>query len=132
MRTDTAERVKSVMTEPVQTISGDATVGEAARTMRRRNINALLVPGAQAGIVTSTDVLDAVADGRDPADCPVGDVKTEPVESIDTDMRIQEAAAMMTTYGINHLPVRDRKGDYVGMISSTDLRETLAEHPTDH
>jgi CBS domain-containing protein len=45
---------------------------------------------------------------------------------VSADLRLGEAAAMMTTYGINHLPVRDHDGDYVGMVSSTDLNETLA------
>lgn len=95
--------------------------------MRDQDINALLVPGASAGIITSTDVLDAVADGRAPDNCRVTEVMTVPVESVSANLGIQEVAAMMTTYGINHLPVRDRDGDYVGMVSSTDLRKMLTE-----
>jgi len=34
---------------------------------------------------------------------------------------------MLTTYGISHLPVRDQHGDYVGMVSSTDIHELLAD-----
>lgn len=127
MSTDTEARVEAAMTVPVETISATATVREAATTMRDNGFNALLVPGAEVGIVTSTDVLDTVADGRDPEQCSVDDVMTVPVESVSTDLRLGEAAEMMTTYEINHLPVRDRDGDYVGMVSSTDIRETLAE-----
>jgi len=127
MSTDNEARVEAAMTVPVETISANASVRAAATTMRDHDFNALLVPGTETGIVTSTDVLDAVADGRDPEQCSVGDVMTVPVESVSTDLRLQEVAAMMTTYDINHLPVRDRDGDYVGMVSSTDLRETLAE-----
>lgn len=126
MDTGNEEHVEAVMTASMETISADATVREAARMMRGRDINSLLVPGADAGIVTSTDVLEVVADGRDPEQCRVADVMTVPVESVGADLRVQEAAAMMTNFGINHLPVRDHSGDYVGMVSSTDLKETLA------
>ena len=118
-------RVESVMTAPVETISATATVREAATVMREHDFNALLVPGGQAGIVTSTDVLDAVVEGEDPAALAVEDVMTAPVESVSSDLRLGEAAAMMTNYGINHLPVIGEDRDYVGMVSSTDLRETL-------
>jgi IMP dehydrogenase len=113
------------MTSPVETISAAAMVREAASVMRENGFNALLVPGAQAGIVTSTDVLDVVADGDNPDTVSVGDVMTAPVESVTTNLRLDETAAMMTNYEINHLPVIDDDRDYIGIISSTDLRETL-------
>ena len=114
------------MTPALETIPGDATVSEAATAMRDANIGSLLVPGAETGIVTSTDVIDAVADGLDPRKAHVEDLMTSPVESISVDLRLEEVAAMMTNYDINHLPVRDTDGDYVGIVSSTDLREAMA------
>jgi IMP dehydrogenase len=119
-------RVETVMTSPVETISRDASIREAATAMRDNGFNAFLVPGADTGIVTSTDVLDAVADGRDLEETTVADLMTAPVESVTVDLALGEAAAMMRNYEINHLPVRDDDGDYVGIVSSTDLRETLA------
>ncbi|MFC7154644.1 cyclic nucleotide-binding/CBS domain-containing protein [Halomarina halobia] len=123
-------RVEAVMATPVETIASNATAREAAVVMRDHDINALLVPGVDAGIFTSTDLRDAIADGHDPDRCRVADVMTTPVESVTTDLRLGEAAAMMTTYGFNHLPVRDSDGDYVGIVSSTDIKERLAE-PSD-
>lgn len=118
-------RVESVMTTPVETIAADATVREAVTVMREHGFNALLVPGSETGIVTSTDILDVVVEGGDPETLTVGDVMTAPVESVTGDLRLGEAAAMMTNYGINHLPVIGDDRDYIGMVSSTDLRETL-------
>lgn len=111
------------MTTSVETISRTATVRESVVRMRDEGINSLLVPGAETGIITSTDILDMIADGDDIDQSTVADVMTAPVEWVETDMRLQEAAAMMETHGINHLPVRDQDGDYVGIISSTDFRE---------
>ncbi len=120
-------QVEDVMTTSVATVSGDETLSGAAATMHDRGIGSLVVPGAEAGILTSTDVLGAVAEGLDPERTTVADLMTSPVESIHVGLRLEEAAAMMTTYDIDHLPVRDTDGDYVGIVSATDLRETMVE-----
>ncbi|WP_096389398.1 CBS domain-containing protein [Halopenitus persicus] len=126
MASTTKTLVADVMTSPLETIAADASVREAAERMRDRNINALFVPGVDAGIVTTTDVVEAVADGADLEDATVADVMTAPVERITTAEELTEAAAMMTTFGIKHLPVIDADGDYVGMVSTTDLTTQLA------
>jgi CBS domain-containing protein len=116
--------VGDVMSTPLETISPDATVTEAARRMRDREISALVVTTSSRAIVSSTDVMDAVAEGRDTSSLQVRDVMTEDVETAAPDLYMEEAAAMMTTYGIKHLPVVD--DDYVGMVSSTDVTAHLS------
>jgi len=113
-------RVGEVMTTPLETVSRDATVSEAAAKMREEEINALVVTTSPPGIVTSTDILEAVATGKDTAGLYVSDIMTESVETVPTTIRTGEAAAMMESLGINHLPVRNGS-DYVGMISSSDV-----------
>lgn len=126
MDAGTRKRVEEVMSTPLETISADASVRDAASTMREHDISALLVPGSSTGIITSTDVLDVVADGRDPAEITVADVMTIPVETITAHLQLEEAAAMMTNFGIKHLPVVDREGEYVGMVSSSDTTSVYA------
>jgi signal-transduction protein with cAMP-binding, CBS, and nucleotidyltransferase domain len=126
MAIDTTVTVEDVMATPVETIARDATISEVAEAMRENEINSLLVPGSEMGIVTSTDVLDAVAKGQDPTDTEVETVMTAPAESVEMSLGMEEVAAMLTTYDISHLPVRDHHGDYVGMVSSTDISELLA------
>jgi len=125
-RMDSSDRVTvaDVMSSPLETISKDATVKEATERMRDLDINALVVPSTPRGIISSTDVLDAVAEGRNVAELTVSDVMTEDVETVSPELYMEEVAAMMTTYGIKHLPVVD--DDYVGMISSTDVTATLS------
>ncbi|MFC6614027.1 CBS domain-containing protein [Halopenitus salinus] len=113
--------VADVMSTPLETIPEHATLREAATRMRDSDINALFVPGVSAGIVTTTDVVEAVADGSDPDEVTVGEAMTAPVERITTAEELTQAAAMMTNFGIKHLPVVDGDGDYVGMVSTTDL-----------
>ena len=113
--------VEDVMSTPLETISKKASVREAAKIMDDRQFNALFVPGSDAGIITNSDVVAVVAAGDDPSEVTVSEVMTSPVERVTTSLELGEAAAMMTTYGIKHLPVIDDHGDYVGMVSSTDV-----------
>ncbi|WP_201289537.1 CBS domain-containing protein [Halobaculum saliterrae] len=116
--------VRDVMSSPLETIESDATVQEAARTMREKEISALVVLTSPRAIVSSTDVIEAVADGRNVAELRVADVMTTDVETVTPDLYMEEVAEMMTTYGIKHLPVVD--DDYVGMVSSTDVTAYLS------
>jgi CBS domain-containing protein len=113
-------RVREIMSSPVETIPSDATVSEAAAEMRSEEISALVVTTSPPSIITSTDILDAVAEEMDTSELGVSDLMTDSVETVPPTLRAAEAAAMMTTFGISHLPVVDG-GDYVGIISSTDI-----------
>ncbi|NEU56398.1 cyclic nucleotide-binding/CBS domain-containing protein [Halorussus sp. MSC15.2] len=124
MTTTDRPTVEDVMSAPLETISKDATVMEAAERMREKDISALVVTTTPRAIISSTDVLDAVADGRDTSELQVSDVMTTDVETATPDLYMEEVAAMMTTYGIKHLPVVD--DDYVGMVSSTDVTAHLS------
>lgn len=118
-------RINEIMSSPVETIDRDASVSDAAETMHTKEMNALLVTTSPPSIITSTDILGAVADGKDTSSLDVAEVMTESVETIPPTLGISEAAAMMTTFGISHLPVVDG-GDYVGMVSSTDITEQVS------
>ncbi len=113
------------MSTPLETISKEATVMEATQRMREKDISALVVRTTPRAIISSTDVLDAVADGQNVSELHVADIMTTDVETASPDLYMEEVAAMMTSYGINHLPVVD--DDYVGMVSSTDVTAYLSK-----
>ncbi len=119
MDLDDRTRVADVMSTPLETIGADAPLREAARRMRDENISALVVTTGGGCILTQSDVVGAVANGSDPEATTVRDVMTEDVETVTPDLMLEEVAAMMTMYGVKHLPVVD--DDYVGMMSSTDI-----------
>lgn len=125
MATMNERHVRDVMSTPLETISKSATVKEAATVMRDNEISGLVVTTDPPSIITSTDVVAAAADGHDPAELPVTAVMTESVETVPPDLYLEEVAAMLTTFGISHLPVVDGD-DYVGMISSTDVTAELS------
>jgi IMP dehydrogenase len=126
MPTEDTHTVEELMSEPIITVSPETTVREAAQKMQDREINALFVPGAEAGIVTSSDIVGAVAEAADTTEITVGEVMTSPVERVPRSLPLGEAAAMMTNFGIKHLPVVDSDNDYVGIVSSTDVTMSLA------
>jgi signal-transduction protein with cAMP-binding, CBS, and nucleotidyltransferase domain len=73
-----AMRVNEVMTTDVKTCTVSAMTADAAKRMREEGIGDVLViedDGGLKGILTDRDiVVRVVAEGRDPASVPVGDV----------------------------------------------------------
>ncbi|MEF8937418.1 CBS domain-containing protein [Halovenus amylolytica] len=120
MSTNQQNRVRDIMSSPVETISRNASVSAAAAKMRDEDISALIVTTSEPSIITATDILDAVATGEDASEMAVTELMTKSVETVPPDLRVGEAAAMMTSFGIEHLPVVER-GDYIGIVSSTDI-----------
>jgi CBS domain-containing protein len=112
------------MSTPLEMIGADEPVREAARRMDDAGIGALVVATGGGCIVTRSDVIGAVAAGRDLSETVVRDVMTEDVETVTPDLMMEEVAAMMTMYEVKHLPVVD--DDYVGMVSSTDVAAHLS------
>ncbi|OYR38814.1 histidine kinase [Halorubrum sp. Ib24] len=117
-------RVSEVMSTPLETIGGTEPLREAARRMADDDISALVVTTGGGCIITQSDIVGAVAAGRDLDESVVRDVMTENVETVTPDLMMEEVAAMMTMYGVKHLPVVD--DDYVGMVSSTDVAAQLS------
>ncbi|WP_228434434.1 CBS domain-containing protein [Natrarchaeobaculum aegyptiacum] len=126
MEAETRVQVADVMSSPLETISTDATVQDAARKMCDDEINALVVTTHPPSIVTSTDVLQIAAEDRRASEVPVTEVMTDSVETVPPDIYLEEVAAMLTTFEIKHLPVVNGDDDYVGMISSTDVTAQLS------
>jgi CBS domain-containing protein len=105
-----------------QTAAGTAMVSEVARTMRDRNVGALMiVDGTRlTGVFTERDALFRVlAPGRDPATTPVGEVMTSSPQTIHPDKPFVEALRMMLEGGYRHVPVVEN-GRVLGMVSVRD------------
>ncbi len=126
MDSSTRTRVDEVMSTPLETVPKDATVQEVAQRMREKNINGLVVRTHPPSIVTSSDVVAVAADGRNSDEVPVTEVMTESVETVPRDIYLEEVAAMLTSFGIKHLPVVNEDDEYVGMVSSTDVTAELS------
>ncbi|NLA36636.1 MAG: CBS domain-containing protein [Actinobacteria bacterium] len=115
--------IEQVMTTDVVSCSKTATVADAARLMRDRNIGDVLVTdnsGKLAGIVTDRDmVVRCLADGADP-NVTLGEVCTTDLATLTRDASIDEAVRMMSERSMRRVPVVDR-GKPIGIVSLGDL-----------
>jgi CBS domain-containing protein len=117
------QTVSEVMTRNPVTVPADATIVDAARLMRDRDIGPLIVVDSDRvqGIVTDRDiVVRAVADGRDPSSVTIGEVCSEDVEIISPDEPISDAVRRMELRDVRRLPVVEG-GRPVGIVSMGDL-----------
>jgi len=102
---------------------------DAARLMRDRNIGAVVVvEGTKPiGIVTDRDIVTRIiAAGKDPAGVTVGEIMTEMPAVVNENVGFHEALKLCGAEGIRRLPLVDRNGDVVGMLSLDDLLRRLA------
>jgi CBS domain-containing protein len=116
-------KTKDLMEVPPVVVTEDATVDEAAGIMWEKNIGSVIVvdeSGKMVGIVTERDMLFAVTKGLTGKSVPVmsitskTDLKATPTQSIAT------AVETMRKGGVRHLPVLDKDGRPMGMISMRD------------
>ncbi|PSQ00629.1 acyl dehydratase [Halobacteriales archaeon QS_4_69_31] len=118
--------VSEVMDEAVTTIGPDASVLDAVGRLHGGDIGSVVVvdDGRVVGIVTESDVVAVVADGRDPASCPVGECMSAPVHTVPPDATVVEAARRLRDNRIKKLPVC-ADGELVGIVTTTDLANYL-------
>ena len=115
--------VADVMTSPVETISPEQTVGEAAQLMQQLDTGVLPVGENDrlVGMVTDRDiVMRVLANGRGP-DAPVREAMTESVLYCFEDDSIEDAARQMGDAQVRRLPVMNRDKRLVGIIALGDL-----------
>ncbi len=111
----------------------DTTIVDAAQLMRRNHIGDLIVVDAMGaarrptGIVTDRDiVVEVVSAGLDPSLVKLGDLLTQPLVSVDEDTGYAETIRLMSAKGVRRMPVVDKAGVLVGIISFDDLFHQLA------
>jgi len=116
----------------VITIRPDATIGEAARTLKRSRIGALVVSenGADVlGIVSERDIVGGLADpARQDSilDAPVSELMTSEVLTCRPEDSVQHCMAVMTERRVRHLPVV-RDGQMIGLVSIGDVVKNRLE-----
>lgn len=122
-------KISEIMTQPAVMDTAEATLADAARRMAEAGRGSVLViegDGSIAGIFTERDLLKAVASGLDPAATRVKEVMTTDVITAGPQTSLKEAAQLMASRWMRHLPVAE-EGRVVGMISQRDLTGVLAE-----
>jgi CBS domain-containing protein len=120
--------VKYLVKRPPVFVEPDATVGQAAQTMRQALIGSVLVADDPPGILTDRDLRDRVlAAGLGP-ETPIRQVMTRPLKTLDSDALVIAALHLMLEEGIHHLALVE-EGKIAGLISSSDLLQHQASGP---
>lgn len=104
----------------------DTTLRDLAVLLSSNDIGAVLVRGTGgevAGVISERDVVRALADDADPDVERVSDHMTYEVSSVPADTAIDSLVSAMLDAGVRHLPVDDRDGKVLGVVS---IREVLA------
>jgi CBS domain-containing protein len=103
----------------------------AAQRMHSRNVGTLMVLDKESrpvGILTDRDLaIRVVGKGLDPRTTSVRDVMTKAPESVYDDTPIEQAISHMRAGPYRRLPVVDRNGKLLGLVSLDDILDLLSE-----
>ena len=114
----------------VYSIRDDATVHEAAKYLREREVRAVGVlngSGELAGVVSQSDISDKVAaENKCPAWMRVSEIMSTDLVTVTPDRSVAECLGLIRQHSIYHLLVVDPDGRYRGMLSVTDLLTIIA------
>ena len=113
-------------------------VVDAAQLMRKHHVGDLVVVEVKdgrkhpVGIVTDRDiVVEVVAAGVNPDALKVGDIMGPEVATVREGEGLFEALRHMRDKGVRRMPVVDRDGGLVGILTLDDLLSLLAEEMTE-
>jgi CBS domain-containing protein len=116
--------IKEVMTPSPTTVEPDASVVEAARTMRERDTGIVPVveSGKLIGTVTDRDiVVRLIAEGRDPGSATVREIASTDLVTVDPQQELDEGLRLMAQHKVRRLPVVEDDGRLVGIVSQADV-----------
>ncbi|UCG40089.1 MAG: CBS domain-containing protein [Acidimicrobiia bacterium] len=107
------------------------TVSQAAQMMVDLGIGSLAVykDGTMVGILTERDIVRAAADTGETDAEPVERWMTPDPDTIDVEVKVDDAAGWMLAVGYRHLPIT-RTGELVGIASMKDVLWGVMEEYT--
>lgn len=124
-------RVDEAQLAPAVRVDGALSIAEATARLRDAGVDCLLVDAAgfaEPGIVTRTDLLDAIALQRLPLDAPVGPLANRPLFCVDAHDVLFQALIGMTERRIERVVVRAGNGGYAGTLGIAEVLSHFASH----
>ena len=110
------------MTESVVTADCSATLRQVGELMRDLSVGSVVIcdTGYPAGLITDRDLGLAVAADGASVDESVRDYATRPLVTCESEMDVEEAAALMVQHRVRRLPVVDGE-KLTGIVTLDDL-----------
>jgi CBS domain-containing protein len=116
-------KVRDLPPGRLMSVAPEATIAEVARQMRTDDSDSVAVisEGRLVGIITERDLVQAIADGVDPQQVRANVVMTADPATVDADEDAAMVAVKMIRLGVRHLPVVNKAGKPVGLVSAHNL-----------
>jgi CBS domain-containing protein len=121
--------VGPLMQSPAPTVEADAHVASAAYLLKRAAAGALVVTADDLGVMpiavlTDVEVSHAVADGLDPNETRINQLRLPRPVPVYSGTSVTEAAEQMLGMSLHHLPVVD-DGRLVGVVGVEEVCRAL-------
>jgi len=116
-------KVKDFMEAPPIVVNVDTTIDDAASTMWEKRIGSVIVvdgEGKMAGIITASDILFAVTKSLIGHQVPVSGIMSKTSIMATPNESVLTAVERMMKENVRHLPVIEKNGTPVGIISTRD------------
>jgi CBS domain-containing protein len=112
----------------------ETTILEAARLMRTHHVGNVIIIDKKdnvtkpVGILTDRDiVIEVVAAALEPASLTVGAVMGQELVTASEEQGVFETIQQMRLKGIRRIPIVDKQGGLIGVVSVDDLIEMIAD-----
>ncbi|MWV40410.1 CBS domain-containing protein [Natrialba sp. INN-245] len=122
--------IENLARSNVVTAQEHDSVQELATRMDESHVGSVVITEGDEpiGIVTDRDLATRVlGNGMDPAEATAGDVMSDDLATADQTDGFYKATELMSEHGIRRLPVCNESNELVGIITSDDLNELLAD-----
>ncbi|AWR97398.1 CBS domain-containing protein [Acidianus sulfidivorans JP7] len=121
------QKVKDYMTVPVFQVEANTSLQEVCKLMLEKGIGSVIVTenGEPKGIFTDRDAVKAIASGYSPLDEVRLASTMGNLISVSSETDIVEAVNIMIKNKIRHLPVKNEKGEVIGILSIVDASKAI-------
>lgn len=120
------------MKKDVITATKETTIEETIKIFHERRIGSVVITDDKrkcVGIYTGRDLIRCVAE-KIPENTPMRRAMTRNPITVSEEATIADAKALMISHKIRHLPVTDKDGQLVGILTIRDLLEELIGIPS--
>jgi CBS domain-containing protein len=116
-------KVRDLPPGELLSVEPETSIAEVARHMRKDDADcvAVMSQGRLVGIITERDLVKAIADGIDPKEARADVVMTADPATVDADEDVAMVAVKMMRLGVRHLPVVNKAGKSIGLVSARNL-----------
>lgn len=116
--------VSNIMTKKVAVADAKETVQKVAMLMRAKNIRGIPIVEKNkiVGMLTDKDIVSkVVAENKSPRDITAGEIMSPKIITAAPEDSITEVAKIMYANNVGRIPVIDKKGNLVGIVTETDI-----------